>query len=283
MDRRTFLGWAGAVSGASLVGGPSLLSGLTRSDSGPVLIAPETLGLQLYTVRDLMSEDVESTLEFVARVGYREVEFAGYFGRSPRHVRTTLDGLGLTAPSMHTDLGGLSSLDETLEAAQVIGHKYVVVAWIPPEQRSSLNDYMRIAGRLNEAGDRAARAGIQLAVHNQAYDFQRMDGDLPYDVLLDECDPGLVEMQADLFWMRRGGVDPIEYFRAWPGRFSSCHVKDMDAEGRMVTVGEGVMDFERIFQNAEVAGLKHYFVEHDEPADSRAAITLSLRNLRSGA
>lgn len=282
MDRRAFVGRLGAVGALTALGrAPGLHALSLRRQSSPD-IPLDRIGLQLYTVRDLMAESLEATLQFVAEVGYREVEFAGYFGRSPRAVRMTLDGLGLRAPSMHTDLGGLSTLDETLEAAQEVGHEYVVVAWIPPQDRTELDDYRRIADTLNRAGERAARAGLQLAFHNHDYVYERMDGEVPYDVLLEECDADLVAMQADLFWMRKGGVDPVDYFRAWPGRFPSCHVKDMSAAGEMVAVGDGVMDFEQIFRHAELAGLKHYFVEHDDPADSREAITRSFTHLTSG-
>lgn len=286
MDRRTFMGRLGAVGALAVVGGTTGLEALSLPVPGPfggrVGIPRERIGLQLYTVRDLMAESVEATLEFVAQVGYREVEFAGYFDRSARSVRATLDGLGLRAPSMHTDLGGLSGLDEISEAAQEIGHEYVVVAWIPPEDRTQLDDYRRIAALLNDAGERLARSGLQLAFHNHDYVYERLDGEVPYDVLLEECDADLVAMQADLFWMIKGGVDPVDYFRAWPGRFPSCHVKDMSADGRMVSVGDGVVDFDRIFESAELAGLKHYFVEHDDPDDSREAITRSFRHLTSG-
>ena len=227
-----------------------------------------------------MAEDVEATLRLVSETGYSEVEFAGYFGHSPTAIRALLDGLGLDAPSAHVgaELFG-EDQGAALETANVVGHRYLVLPWLPPAQRGSLDGYRRLAEQMNRVGEACHRAGIQFAYHNHDFEFEPVEGRRPYDVLLEACDPKLVEMQIDLFWIRHAGGDPLRYFEAHPGRFSSCHVKDMDGEGNMVDVGAGEIDFAAIFAHAETAGLRHYFVEHDQPGDPAASIAASYRHL----
>jgi sugar phosphate isomerase/epimerase len=241
----------------------------------------ERIGLQLYTVRSEMQQDVERTLGTVARLGYQEVQFAGYFGRTPRQIRAALDASGLAAPGAHVPINALrGNWEETLEAASVMGHRYLLVAWIPGEERRTLDDYRRIAGLFEHAAERARDDGILFAYHNHDFEFTRLDGQVPYDVLLEEASADLVKMELDLFWIRRAGGDPLSYFRAYPGRFHSVHVKDMDGQGRMTDVGKGTTDFAGIFSRAEQAGIRHYFVEHDSPEHPYASIRDSYVYLR---
>ena len=242
--------------------------------------ALDRIGVQLYTVRSLMEKDVAGTLEQVAAVGYDEVEFAGYYGHRPAEVREMLDGLGLTAPAVHVGLGILhDDLDATLEAAQAIGHEYLVCPWLPVNERS-IDHYKAHAAFFNEVGARCKEAGIQFAYHNHEFEFDVTDGQVPYDVLLDETDADLVQMELDLFWIAKGGHDALAYFERNPGRFPLCHVKDMADGETMVAVGQGNIDFSRIFAHHEQAGLVHYFVEHDNPDDPMASITASYNHLK---
>ncbi len=112
-------------------------------------------------------------------------------------------------------------------------------------------------------GESCREAGLRFGYHNHDFEFETIDGQIPFDVLLDETDPGLVDFELDLFWITKGGEDPLRYFERYPGRFTLCHVKDMAAGGEMVDVGAGGIDFAAIFARAEQAGLKHFFVEHD--------------------
>jgi len=241
----------------------------------------DRIGLQLYTVRHQMEKDFEGTIARVAATGYREVEFAGYFGRSPRDVRTLLDHHGLAAPSSHVSLAP-DQWRAALDAAPVVGHRYLVIAWIPPEQRRTLDDYKGAAERLNRAATEAKAAGLQFAYHNHDFEFQPLDGKLPYDVLLAETDPKLVQLEMDLYWITKGGQDPLAYFERWPGRFPMVHVKDSAGppNHRMVEVGAGKIEFKKIFAHSDQAGIRHYFVEHDEPADPFASIRASCEYLK---
>jgi sugar phosphate isomerase/epimerase len=227
-----------------------------------------------------MQESVERTLEQVARIGYKEVEFAGYFGKTPQEMRTLLDANGLSAPSSHgADLNTIRArFAEALDDARVVGHRYLVCASLPQSERTA-DGFKRVAAEFNRAGEQAQKAGITLAYHNHDFEFRPLGDTVGYDILLAECDPKLVQMQMDLFWITRGGRDPLAYFATHPGRFSSVHVKDMDASGAMVDVGAGRLPFATWFAQAAQAGIRHYFVEHDNPADPMASIQASYRHL----
>ena len=228
---------------------------------------PLGLGIQLYTLRGEMQRDLEATLARVAGIGYREVEFAGYFGRSPQAIRTVLDANGLSAPAAHAGLDLLGEQwDATLEAATQIGHRYLIVPWIPEQQRS-LDGYRQVAQQLNRAGQRARTAGITLGYHNHAFEFERTDGQVPFDLLIAETDPASVVLELDVFWTAKGGADPLAYITQNPGRVRLIHAKDMDAGGNMTDVGKGTLDFGAILRTGQQSGLEHVFVEHDEPAD----------------
>src|SRR5438876_10162370 len=248
--------------------------------SSPQALAPkrklDRIGLQLYTVRHQMEKDVEGTIARVAATGYREVEFAGYFGKSPRDVRALLDHHGLASPSSHVSLAP-DQWRAALEAAPVVGHRYLVIAWIPAEERRTLDDYKRWAERLNRAATEAKAAGLEFAYHNHDFEFAPLDGKLPYDVLLAETDPKLVQLELDLYWIVKAGQAPLAYFARWHGRFPMVHVKDSAGppDHKMTAVGAGKIDFRKIFAQSDQAGIRHYFVEHDNPDDPFASIRAS--------
>jgi sugar phosphate isomerase/epimerase len=274
-DRRTFIGSAAAgVLGASPLA--RLLAATSMERLGRI-------GLQLYTIRKAMEHDFEGSLAHVARIGYREVEFAGYFDHSTDQVRRMLHRHGLTAPSAHISLEDIRThWDRTVEDAHSIGHKYLVCAWIIDEDRT-VDGYRKVAGVFNRAAETARKAGIEFGYHNHSYEFVPVDGQLPYDILLAASDPALVKFELDLFRITKGGADPLAYFAKYPGRFPLVHVKDMSRDGKMVDVGKGTIDFRRIFADREQAGIRHFFVEHDEPANPFASIASSyawLRGLR---
>ncbi len=229
------------------------------------------IGMQLYTVRRELEKDFEGTLKQVAALGYREVEFAGYFGHKPAEVKALLKRLKLDAPAAHVPFAELrGDLRQSIDAAHVIGHKYLLLAWTPPEERRTLEQYRRLADLLNEAGARTLREGVQFAYHNHDFEFAPLEGKVPYDLLLERTDPRLVKLEMDLYWTVKGGASPVEYFEKHPGRFHLLHVKDMDSTPRrfFADAGKGVIDFKSIFAQAGKAGVRHYFVENDEPAGS---------------
>jgi sugar phosphate isomerase/epimerase len=271
MDRRSFVATTSAV-----------LVGARRSWYRDHMNHIEHIGLQLYTVRDEMKKDVEGTIARVAASGYTEVEFAGYFDKTPAEIRAMLDHHGLTAPSTH--IGSIAPDDwkKALDAAHVIGHSYIVFPWIPVERRTGIDGYKKIAADFNRAAEQAKAAGLQFAYHNHDFEFAPVDGKLPYDVLLTETDPTLVQMEMDLYWITKGGQDPLTYFARWPGRFPLVHVKDSmgPPDNKMADVGAGKIDWKRIFAKEQQAGIKHFFVEHDQPADPFASIRVSCDYLK---
>jgi len=242
------------------------------------------IGVQLYTVRRELEKDFEGTLEKVAALGFSEVEFAGYFNRTPQQVKSVLARNNLSSPSVHVLTAGLrSNLQQTIDAAKTIGHQYVVCAYLLPEERKSLDDYKRLIELFNDAGERLKKAGLQFCYHNHDFEFMPIDGKIPYDLILAGTDPKTVKMELDLYWIAKAEKNPLKYFSAYPGRFPLVHVKDMDATPKrfFTEVGRGTIDFKEIFADSEKAGIKHYFVEQDEtPGSPFESIKMSIDYLK---
>ena len=278
MNRRLFLNRFALAA----AGGLGLTSAAAPAAAGKRRL--KRIGVQLYTVRRELERDFGGTLRRVAALGYREVEFAGYFGRQPAEVKSLLARHRLAAPAAHVQLAALrGDLRELLDAAQTVGHKYLLVAWLPAEERRTLDDYRRLADLFNEAGGRTRREGVRFAYHNHDFEFAALGGRVPYDLLLERTDPRAVKLEMDLYWTVKGGADPVEYFKRHPGRYHLLHVKDMErapAAG-FAEVGRGRIDFETIFAHAGRAGVRHYFVEQDEtPGPPFESLRASMDYLR---
>ncbi len=275
MDRRTFLATVTAATTATL---------LTRRFAWAEQVHKiDKVGVQLYTVRDQMKQDFDGTLAKVAAIGYKEVEFAGYFDHSPKDARAAIDRHGLTSPACHVPYDVLGDQwPAQIESAKVIGQSYIVCPWIPEEIRKQSDVWQRAAETFNRAGEASKKAGIQFAYHNHWFEFLPVNGKLPYDMLLEQCDASLVKMELDLCWITVAGGDPLKYFDRYPGRFPLVHVKDMkklppvtaaggqnfgdSLQGDMTEVGSGIIDWKKIFAQSDKAGIKHYIVEHDKAA-----------------
>jgi sugar phosphate isomerase/epimerase len=277
--RRTFLATLG-VAALGIANRDALADG--------VLLAPKRklkkVGLQLYTVRDLMKADLPGTLRKVAQVGYKEVEFAGYFGRSPAQIKALLKQNGLTSPSSHIGLDILEKDSVRAFAdAKAIGHSWVTMPYIPEERRKTMDDWNKIIDLLNQLGPQAKAAGLRLAYHNHDFEIRQVNGVRPLDIMLDKTDPSLVDFEMDLYWVVFGGGDPLDFFARHPKRFAMVHVKDSSGppDNKIVDVGKGTIDFKKIFDQSDKAGIKHYFVEHDQPADPIASIRTSFNYLHA--
>ena len=269
INRRRFLkSAAGASFGGLWIAHTSFGRNLVKNKM-------KAIGLQLYTVRNQMEKDFDDTLAKVASIGYKEVEFAGYFNRTPQQVKSVMSANGLTSPSTHVSLKALSeNWQKTIETAAAIGHRYLICAYLVPEERKSLDDYKRHADEFNRAGEACKKAGIQFGYHNHDFEFPPLDGAVPFDLLLQKTDANLVKIELDLYWIIKAKQDPLKYFASHPGRFPLLHVKDMDNTPKQffTEVGRGVIDFKPIFAQSRKAGVKHYFVEQDQcpgsPLDS---------------
>jgi sugar phosphate isomerase/epimerase len=273
--------------------------------SAGILVAPKLfaydkkyIGLQLYTVRNAMAKDVPGTLAKVAQIGYTSVEASygdgKYYGLDPQAFAALLKQNGLIMPSSHYLLGEaskgkgtiLNDWGKAVEDAASVGQKYMVCAWLAPSERGNLDHYKKLAEDFNKAGETCKKAGIQFCYHNHDFEFIQEDGKYPYETLLDNTDKNLVKMEIDLYWLTKANQDPIALIEKHPGRFPLWHTKDMDkTEKKMFTeVGNGIIDFKKIFAHANKAGLKYFFVEQDicpgDPFDSNTqSITYIKKNL----
>ncbi len=264
--RRDFLTTVGTALGAATLGA-RVLSATESARHLP------HIGIQLYTLRSLTEKDLEGTLAKVARIGYKEVEFAGYFGKTPAQVRAMLKKTGLTSPSTHTQLP--KSDDEFKQVcadAKVIGHKWVVIAWLAPEERKNAEDWARHADHFNKLAAIAKSHGLKFAYHNHDFEFMRVGDVTGLDVLLSKTDPKLVDFEMDLYWVTKGGADPIALFKRYPHRFPLMHAKDATAAPAlaMTDVGSGIIDFAKIFAQAKTSGMQHVYVERDDAAEHGA-------------
>jgi len=242
-------------------------------------VAAQAIGLQLYTLRDIADGNLEFALRIAGETGYREVEFAGMFDNDLSKVVKWLDKYRLTAPATHIGLQRLkANLKGVADEAQRLGVRYVVCPSVDAGLRRDADGWRRVAADFNRIGDSLQRVGLRFAYHNHDFEFQPLPtGEVGYDILLAECDPKLVKMELDLFWITKGGRDPLTYFAKWPGRFPLVHVKDMAGNGVMTNVGQGHIDWPRIFAKRREAGIEHFFVEHDNPTSPVDDIAVSYR------
>ncbi len=281
--RRSFLKTS-AVLSAGLLAAPSLFA-----------YDKKYIGLQLYTVRDAMAADPVAALAKVAQVGYNSVEGATYtgsemfYGMDSNKFSQVLKDNGLFMPSAHYRLGEekvngssekgtiLNDWDRAVNDAARVGVKYMVCAYLSVQERGNLDHYKQIGDELNKGGEICKKAGIQLCYHNHDFEFEKQDGKFPYEVLLSNTDKDLVKMEMDLYWVTRAKQDPIALINEHPGRFPLWHVKDMDkTTGIFTEVGNGIIDFKKIFTHANKAGLKYFFVEEDKcPGDPFVSIKQS--------
>ncbi|HXL58014.1 MAG TPA: sugar phosphate isomerase/epimerase family protein, partial [Chitinophagaceae bacterium] len=257
----------------------------TTLASAGLFIAPSFLkykssyiGLQLYTVRDAMQQDPHGTLAKVAQIGYNSVEGATYtgsekfYGMDAKTFAETLKQHGLIMPSSHYRLGEektngeetkgtlLHDWDKAVDDAATVGIKYMVCAYLSAEERGDIDHYKQIAEQFNKAAETCKKAGIQFCYHNHDFEFAEQGGQLPYNILLNNTDKDLVKMEIDFYWVTKAKQDPIALMNQHPGRFPLWHVKDMDntLAQSFTEVGSGVIDFKKIFKQADEAGLKYF-------------------------
>ncbi len=243
------------------------------------------IGIQLYTLRDLMREDFRGTIEKVAAMGYPAVEFAGYGGMTAPQVRAMLDDLGLACAGTHEGFGGLQSdLEEKIEFNKAIGNKFIICPSMPGEYRKGgLEGYKTFAAQLNTIGEKVKAAGMQFCYHNHAFEFEKADGQVLYDVLMQETDPELVKAEVDVYWVVRGGIDPVELIKRYSGRVPLLHMKDMDpADESFAPVGTGSIDLEAVAKAGKASGTVWYIVEQDRTKrPPLEAVEISLNHLKA--
>ncbi|HEX6180028.1 MAG TPA: sugar phosphate isomerase/epimerase [Chitinophagaceae bacterium] len=251
------------------------------------------IGIQLYTLRELFKTDVPGTIAAVAQAGYQEVETydynnGKYSGLSAEDYRALLEKNQLVTPSGHYYLKGFlfqGNDDEWkvgIENAKKLGQQYMVVPYLDANERKTLDAYKKLAGRLNLAGEWCKKAGLQVAYHNHDFEFQPLEGSTGMEVLLKETDKSLVQFELDVYWVSFAGKNPFNIIKAHPGRFPLWHVKDMDntPQKKFTEVGNGVIDFKKLFKMEKKAGMKHFFVEQDVSSEPLASIRTSIDYLK---
>jgi sugar phosphate isomerase/epimerase len=264
ISRRTFLLNTGIVAAGSLVGGDVFAGGFNKNK----------IGLQLYSLREeIPTAGLEKVFKKIAAAGYNSIEMYGfgtaesYFKSSPKEVAALLKANHIISPSGHYNLALFDNDgQQTIDAALELGHKYIVIPWLAPELRTSLEDYKSIAEKVNKAALLCKQNNIKLAYHNHDFDFTKYEGGkCGYDILLKECDKSLVNFEMDLFWVVTAGHNPVDLFKKHPGRFKMWHVKDKDkTEPKLNTeIGSGSINFKNIFARADLAGLEYFYVEQE--------------------
>jgi sugar phosphate isomerase/epimerase len=288
-DRREFLRLLGLTAAAG-----ALAPRAARAMGDDLLHSSHAklkrIGVQLYSVRDAMMKDgVDRTLAHVAEIGFREVEFAGYYNQTSAQIRDALRAHGLASPSVHISLDELKSPNfaKFVEGAATIGHKWINLAWLLPNERGSVEKYNAHADALLAAHRIAQQSGITVGYHNHDFEFEPLGNTNGYEILMNRTAGSGVVFEMDLYWMNFAGQDPVAWWTRFPGRFPMVHVKDSTAAPakEMRPVGQGVIPFGTLFAKRNLAGIKHFYVEHDNPADPFASITSSygyLKALRFG-
>lgn len=270
MKRKDFLRTT-SLAGMALLARPA---GLFR------FFDPSRVGVQLYTVRDLMASDPMGTLKAIAAIGYKEIEPAGYnegkfYGMVPSEFKKVLDDLGLTAISGHHGYNA-ADFDQSLTDCAAIGQKYYVIPSPPVEYKPGMDffkvmdgktaaDFISMAELFNTLGKKATAAGLTLVYHNHNFEFKQYGVKNGYELLVEHTDPAIFNFEMDLYWVNKAGKNPLDYFKRYPGRFKLWHVKDMEkgADQHFAAVGTGIINFKEIFSHARQAGMEHFFVEQD--------------------
>jgi sugar phosphate isomerase/epimerase len=285
MSRRTVLS-AGAAAAAL-----SAMAGHTFAASNEHMRAIRPLrnrapGIQLYTIRSEMQKDVPGSLKKIADIGYKEVEFAGYFGHAPAEIKKMVADLGMTAPSAHIqDVTFIDNPQKTIDEALAAGHQWLVMPWVKPELRATIDQWKNIADICNKFAAHCKASGLRFAYHNHDFEFAALGGVLPYDVLMQNTDAGLVQFELDMYWAKKGGQDLAALMAKHQPRIVMVHVKDMLPNGAMTDVGLGAIPFAQLLGAPYARPIEHYFVENDDtttPFESAATSCKALAQILAG-
>ena len=290
-SRRKFLQQSSAFLAASILA-PRFLSAQT--------FTKRPVGIQLFTLLGKFDQDVKGNLQKIADLGYTEIESAfsglsGFYGMSGKDFMSLNKDLGLNWVSHHVngapfkprpgmDMSRLPKMLTLREnAAQLVdvaaeaGVKYLVCANTPIDTKDELAASLET---LQKTAELAKKAGLTFCYHNHDAEFKVIDGQKAFDVFSSQISPDLLKFELDLGWASKAGVDPVELFKQHPGRFPLCHIKDFDSEFKnILPVGEGVINYKRIFDAAKSGGLEHFFVEHDFPKDAFESLRISKKAL----
>lgn len=301
-SRRDFL----RVSATGALGAMVISKSDWKTFGTPVMdqavVDPKTfgIGLQLYTIRDAMGKDVPGSLKKVSDIGFKYLELASYsngkfYGYLPGEFKKMINDLGMEVISSHA---GVNPQGITTEEAKKmaedhakLGAKYCMQPYVADGDRKTIAGYQKMVAEWNKVGKIMKENGVRFGYHNHNFEFDTVEGKVPYfDIFLTEMDKDVMTMELDLFWTIKAGINPIDLFKKYPGRFQLFHMKDMftkeapffkTASNDFAPVGEGLINFKEILATKNIAGMKYMFVEQDSTKDGKPfdAIKTSITNL----
>lgn len=268
-DRRKFI-----KTSSYLAAGAMLLPyGCTTQKKMRKIKQNRGVGVQVHSVRDALQEDFAGTMQKLSEIGYKYIEAYGMgtdgmlFGMNPGEYKKIVEDLGMELVSSHSTYFTPDQAPQMIEASKEAGLKYHIVPYLVEDLRK---DYHAIAENLNKVGEMFNAEGIKFGYHNHNFEFEKQGKEIPMEILLKETDPEWVTFEADLYWVKKGGMDPMDLINKYPGRFSLFHVKDANEALEQTTLGTGIIDFKTILSNADKAGLEYYFVEDERTDDPLA-------------
>jgi len=262
IDRRDFI-----RTGSLLAAGTVLLPSCTMPTSK---MKP---GLQVYSMRNQLIEDFEGTMEYIAKVGYKNIEGYGlgtdgmFLGKiTPAHYAKVIKDLGMEFKATHSSYTTYDKAQKMIDSAKETGMEYMIIPSTPNELRESIDSWKKVAENFNKIGEMCNETGLKFGYHNHDHEFKTIDGIIPEELLIESTEADLVHFEADLFWVTKGGYDPLELLKKYPGRITLFHVKDATPGLEGTTVGDGIIDFESLFNAGRADVLEYYFIE-DERVD----------------
>lgn len=231
-------------------------------------------GLQVYSVRNQLNEDFEGTMEYVAKVGYKHIEGYGlgtdgkFLGKiSAQHYVKVITDLGMELKATHCSYTEADKAQKMIDAAKETGMEHMIVPYTPDGIRQTADGWKKVAENYNKMGEMCKKVGLKFGYHNHAFEFEALDGIIPQELLIESTDSDLVNFELDLFWVTKGGYDPLKLIKKYPGRINLFHVKDATPELEGTTVGKGVIDFEKLFKAGRADGVQGYFIEDEREDD----------------
>lgn len=257
--RRHFLKTTGALALGSLI----------LPEFSFALAKIKNPGIQLYSVRAEMLADAKGTLKQLADLGIKQIESArsakgNYYGLTAKEMKETCKDLGMTLRSGHVGID--AKWQQTMEEAAESGQDYLICSSMP-KSGQTIDNYKKTAEIFNKSGEECKKLGLKFGYHNHDYEFDKVNGVVLYDVLMDNTEPNLVHMELDLGWVVASGNDPFAYFKKYKGRFPLWHLKDMDLQKKHSTeFGKGGLDIPKLLQHRKESGLKYFFIEQEEYA-----------------
>ena len=270
------------VQSGMLAAGVVLLPSFTLPAKNP----KKNLGVQLYTFRKEMTEDAVGTLKKIAALGIKQIESARstkglYYGLKPKEMKDVCSDLGMTLRSGHVALD--ENWQNTMDQAAESGQEYLICSSMPTEGQTADN-YKSVAEAFNKAGEDCKARNIKFGYHNHEYEFESENGEVFYDILLNNTQPDLVHMELDLGWVVVAGKDPLDYFKRYEGRFPLWHLKDMDMVKKESTeFGKGGLNIAQMLEHKKESGLEYIFIEQEEyastPFESMAHNMKFMKNL----